>query len=148
MRTGSPRHAWFTGRHDEEYAWFSVSDSLPILSMDADRAARQIVDALRWGDAERVLSVPARVGAKIYPLFPRLGAEVLALVDRWLPDAPGASPAALVEGSQSASRWSPSWLTRLGDRAAERHNQVLPPPGAPAPDSGAGPVRHLRDRTR
>ena len=35
MRTGSPRHAIFKGRHRAEYAWFSVSDALPLVSMDA-----------------------------------------------------------------------------------------------------------------
>src|SRR5205823_6261490 len=35
MRTGSPRHAWFKGRHRREYAWFVISDSLPVLSISA-----------------------------------------------------------------------------------------------------------------
>lgn len=43
MRTGSPFNAWFKGRHREEFAWFTVSDSMPLLTMDAARAARQIV---------------------------------------------------------------------------------------------------------
>ena len=140
MRTGSPRHAWFTGRHRAEYAWFSVSDSLPGLSMSADRAARQIVEALRSGRAERVLSLPARVGAMAHALFPGVSAELLALIDRWLPQAPASVPPAPVEGWQSTSAWSPSWLTRLGDRAAERHNQTPPPV--------AGRVRYLRHRSR
>ena len=49
MRTGSPRHAIFKGRHRAEYAWFSISDALPLVSMDADRAARQILDSIRRG---------------------------------------------------------------------------------------------------
>ena len=130
-----------TWRHRAEYAWFSVSDSLPGLSMSADRAARQIVEALRSGRAGRVLSVPARAGVMAHALFPGLSAELLALVDRWLPQAPASVPAAPVEGWRSTSAWSPSWLTRLGDRAAERHNQTPPPP-SPAP------VRYLRDRSR
>ena len=32
MRTGSPRNALFKGQHRAEYAWFSISDSLPFLS--------------------------------------------------------------------------------------------------------------------
>src|ERR1044071_4346713 len=38
MRTGSPRHATFKGRHKAEYAWFSLLDSLPVTSMSAERA--------------------------------------------------------------------------------------------------------------
>jgi hypothetical protein len=33
MRTGSPRNANFKGRHREEYAWFSISDSLPVTAI-------------------------------------------------------------------------------------------------------------------
>ena len=129
MRTGSPRHAWFKGRHREEYAWFSISDSLPGISMDVDRAARQVVQALRWGRAERVLSVPAKLGATASALFPGLTAELMALVARYLPDASPPVARTPVKGEASTSEWAPSGLTRLGDRAAERQNQVQ----APAP---------------
>ena len=61
MRTGSPFNAWFKGRHREEFAWFTVSDSLPLLTIDAARAARQIVEACRRGDAELVVSWPAKL---------------------------------------------------------------------------------------
>ena len=41
MRTGSPFNAWFKGRHDEEFAWFAIADSLPVVSIAAARAARR-----------------------------------------------------------------------------------------------------------
>jgi len=59
MRTGSPRNALFKGDNRAEYAWFSISDSLPLLSMNAGWAARRIVNASIRGDAELVLSLPA-----------------------------------------------------------------------------------------
>jgi NAD(P)-dependent dehydrogenase (short-subunit alcohol dehydrogenase family) len=124
MRTGSPRHAFFKGRYRAEYAWFSISDSLPLVSMNAPRAARQIVDALRWGEAGRVLGVPAKLGAMAHALFPGMTTALLALVNRALPDADGNAPPIPTEGEDSTSFVSPSLLTRLGDRAAERHNQV------------------------
>ncbi|MDB5386868.1 MAG: ketoacyl reductase, partial [Planctomycetaceae bacterium] len=37
MRTGSPRNAVFKGDHRAEYAWFSIADSIPGLSMEAER---------------------------------------------------------------------------------------------------------------
>ena len=40
MRTGSPMNADVKGQHEAEYAWFAISDSLPGLSMSAERAAR------------------------------------------------------------------------------------------------------------
>src|SRR5262249_19813159 len=57
MRTGSPRNAFFKGNNEAEYAWFSISDALPLVSMSAKRAARQIVNACVRGDAEVVLSL-------------------------------------------------------------------------------------------
>src|SRR5262249_7724910 len=47
MRTGSPFNARFKGNHRREFAWFAIADSLPLLSIEGRRAARQIVDAAR-----------------------------------------------------------------------------------------------------
>ncbi|HET9529177.1 MAG TPA: SDR family NAD(P)-dependent oxidoreductase, partial [Blastocatellia bacterium] len=63
MRTGSPYNATFKGQHRREFAWFLISDSLPIISTSAESAARQIIDACKRGDAEVVLTVPARLAA-------------------------------------------------------------------------------------
>jgi NAD(P)-dependent dehydrogenase (short-subunit alcohol dehydrogenase family) len=123
MRTGSPRHALFKGRRRAEYAWFSITDSLPLVSMDAERAGRQILEAIRHGDAERVLSVPAKLAALAAGVFPGNVAALLAQVDRLLPDAAGNGRLAH-EGVACQSPASPSLLTALGDRAARRHNQT------------------------
>jgi len=136
MRTGSPRHAIFEGCHRAEYAWFSISDALPILSMNADRAGRQIVAALTRGEAERVLSVPAKVGVLAQALFPALTARLLAGVNRLLPaNDDGLAGGIRRKGEASTSRLSPSVLTVLGDRAARRNNQV----GHRTPGADAAP---------
>jgi NAD(P)-dependent dehydrogenase (short-subunit alcohol dehydrogenase family) len=124
MRTGSPRHAMFKGRHRAEYAWFSISDSLPGTSMSAERAASAILEALRSGEAERVLSVPAKVGALVHGLFPGVTADVLGLVSRLLPTSGADDRYVAVKGEESASTLSPSVLTRLSDEAAVRNNQT------------------------
>jgi NAD(P)-dependent dehydrogenase (short-subunit alcohol dehydrogenase family) len=124
MRTGSPRHALFKGRHRAEYAWFSISDALPLLSMDADRAGRQIVEAIRRGEAERILSVPAKLAALARALAPEVTAEVLALVNRVLPPGDGKPGQPARTGEASTSVLSPSPLTVLGERAARRNKQV------------------------
>ena len=123
MRTGSPRHATFKGRHRAEYAWFSISDALPLLSMDADRAARQIVESIRRGEAERVLSVPAKVAVVARALAPGVTAELLARVSRLLPTSNGEGQRGR-KGEDSTSALSPSVLTVLGERAARRNNEV------------------------
>jgi NAD(P)-dependent dehydrogenase (short-subunit alcohol dehydrogenase family) len=123
MRTGSPRNATFKSRHRAEYAWFSISDALPLLSMDAGRAARRIVAACRRGDAEVVLSLPAQLAVTVHGLAPGTTADLLGLVNRWLPE-PGGIGSGRATGRDSESAVAPSWLTALGDRAARRNNQL------------------------
>ena len=123
MRTGSPRNATFKGKHRAEYAWFSISAALPPGSIDAERAAQQIVRACEKGDAELIISFPAKLAIKFHQLFPGASAAILELASRILPDPGGiGSEAAL--GKDSFSSVSPSWLTTLNERAAERNNEV------------------------
>ncbi|MEN3334440.1 MAG: hypothetical protein V7641_3805 [Blastocatellia bacterium] len=123
MRTGSPRNANFKGQHEAEYAWFKISDSLPLTSMNAQRAARQIIDAARHGDAEVVLSIQAKAAALFHGIFPGLTADILGLVNQLLPEAGGIG-AAREKGRESESALSRSWLTALTDRAAAENNQI------------------------
>jgi hypothetical protein len=91
--------------------------------MNAERAAREIVRACERGDAEVVLSFPAQLAATLQSLFPGMTADLLGLVNQFLP-GPGGIGAASARGHESASRLAPSWLTTLGDQATERYNQV------------------------
>ena len=125
MRTGSPRNASFKGRHRAEYAWFAVSDSLPGVSMDVERAARRIVRACRDGEADVVLSLPARLAALAHGLVSGPVTDLMGLVSRLLPDAGGIGTERK-RGWESESAIAPSWLTTLGDAAARRHNQLPP----------------------
>ena len=124
MRTGSPRHAMFKGQHRAEYAWFSISDSLPITSMSAERAARQIIAAIRRGDAEIVLSIQAKLAVLFHGLFPGLTADLMALVNSLALPGPNGIGTALAKGADSSSSLSPSLLTALSDRAAQRNNEL------------------------
>ena len=123
MRTGSPRNASFKGSYKAEYVWFSLAAALPLISMNANRAARQVVDACQRGDAEVVLSLPARLLVKLHDLTPLATADLLSLANRLLP-APGTEGNEARKGKDSVSKVSPSWLTNLGDRAAEQNNEV------------------------
>jgi NAD(P)-dependent dehydrogenase (short-subunit alcohol dehydrogenase family) len=123
MRTGSPINALFKGHHRAEYALFSISDSIPLLSVSAELAARQIVVACRYGDAELIISWPAKLAARFHGLFPGLAIDILGLADRLLPGQGGAG-AMNVRGADSTSSLSPSLLTTLSDRAAVRNNEV------------------------
>lgn len=124
MRTGSPRNADFKGKHEFEYAWFSISDALPLLTVSAENAASQIVNAVKQGQAELVISVPAKIAVLFDSLFPEAMSQILALTNRFLPEAGGVGTENR-KGRESASAWSPSWLTTLNDDAATRNNEVI-----------------------
>jgi short-subunit dehydrogenase len=125
MRTGSPRNAWFKGQHRQEYAWFSIGDSLPLLTMAATRAARRILDACRYGDAELVMPLSTAAAVKLHALFPGVAADILSLTDRLLPDSGGIGTA-MRRGAESESPWSPSVLTILNEKAAASNNEIRP----------------------
>jgi len=124
MRTGSPRNADFKGKHEFEYAWFSISDAMPLLSVSAENAARQVVSACKRGQAELVISVPAKIAVLFDSLFPETMSQMLALANGLLPKAGGVGTERM-KGRDSTSSWSPSWLTTLNEEAALRNNEVL-----------------------
>lgn len=124
MRTGSPFNAWFKGRHREEFAWFTVSDSLPLVTIDAARAARQIVNACRSGDAELIVSWPAKLAVIAEAVCPSAVAWGMALANSLLPKAGDPSGDRARSGWQSLSSWAPSRLTRLTEQAALENNQM------------------------
>jgi NAD(P)-dependent dehydrogenase (short-subunit alcohol dehydrogenase family) len=124
MRTGSPRHAIFKGDHEAEYAWFTTSDTAPVMSMDTVRAARRILDAARHGDAELVMPFPAWLQVRFHGIFPGLSADLAALFERGLP-APVAEGegATRQHGRDVASDQVPAWARKIQERMAGRFNQ-------------------------
>lgn len=125
MRTGSPRNAEFKGKHRAEYTWFLLSDSTPGLTISADRAARKIVGACEYGQAELIITPAAKLAIKAHQLFPGITSMALAVVARALP-APG-DIQRKAKGAESTTRITESWLTALDRRAANRNNQIPRP---------------------
>jgi NAD(P)-dependent dehydrogenase (short-subunit alcohol dehydrogenase family) len=122
MRTGSHLNALFKGQHAEEFTWFSIIDSLPISSIDARRAARQIIEACRRGDPQLVISIQAKLIALLTEVFPNISARALKLMNQMLPAPTGSGGDETKTGWESQSPLAPSLLTRLSDRAAEENN--------------------------
>jgi short-subunit dehydrogenase len=128
MRTGSPIRAQFVGDQPREYAWFSAASSLPLMTMNAERAAKQIVTGVLVGRAMVVTTPLAQIGWRIDALFPNLTAALMGVAARLLPRAKGDSTET-IEGWQAAQRMSPparrlsSALTTLNNRAADRFNE-------------------------
>ena len=123
IRTGSPRNAMFKGKHRKEYAWFSIGDSLPLMSMSAEEAASQIIEACQQGRGEFIVASPLNLVIHMQRYFPTLTQEILALMDQLLPEAGGIGTEA-VRGYESQSKWSPSELTVLNEQAAKANNEI------------------------
>nr|WP_275666364.1 SDR family NAD(P)-dependent oxidoreductase [Streptomyces cinnamoneus] len=102
MRTGSHTAARFSGQPGREYAWFAAAAGLPVLSMDAERAARAVVTAAERRRPEAVLSPVAKAAVRFHGVAPATTARLLALGARLLPGGgtrpsttcPAASPPA------------------------------------------------------
>src|SRR4030095_2325861 len=90
MRTGSPMNAEVKGNHAAEYAWFAISDATPGLSTSAERAAHQIIEARRFGDPARRITLPALVARVLNNALPAAIARAMVLVNRFLPAPAGA----------------------------------------------------------
>lgn len=137
MRTGSQEQALFTGDHEKEFAWFGTAASLPLLSMDAERAARRIVDAVLRGKPEVVLTPLAQVGMRVHGLAPELTIRAMGLTKRLLPKATGgAGDSRTVLGRTAAAGLdSPvvHRLTGLGRAAARKYNERYRPGGPERP---------------
>jgi len=124
MRTGSPRNADFSGQPEKEYAWFSISDSLPVASTGSVAAARKIINACIHGDAELHIGVTARLGSLVQGLAPGLSAEALGLVNEWLMPGPASKKALRQKGADSESEITTGVLTQLTREAERANNQT------------------------
>ena len=124
MRTGSHLRAFFKGQHKKEYALFAIANASPLLSAASARAAREILEACRYGKAEITITAQARLLRLANGLFPTLVAETFGLVNRLLPRPRAGTGTDLKEGSESGSVLAPSLLTRPADRAAARNNEL------------------------
>jgi hypothetical protein len=141
MRTGSHVRARFAGRREQEFTWFSLGASLPLVSMDAERAARQIVAAMAARRPEVFLTPAGQVAGRLAGLAPEVTAPVLHAVQNAVLPAPGghgngnggAVPGRQLRPALPALVFDA--LTSLGRAAAARFNELG---RTPASDSGSG----------
>ena len=133
MRTGSHLQARFTGQAGKEFTWFALGASLPLVSMDAERAARQIIGAVRQRRAEVILTPAAQLISRIAGLAPGLTSDALHLVQRLALPALAGPPTDHAQDSgegtpghalnPAVSRKAFDRLTALGRAAASRFNE-------------------------
>lgn len=135
MRTGSSANALFKGEVEHEYFWFSLLDSLPFTSTDAEHAAARIIQAVRRGDTEVAFNVSAQALGLLHDLAPELAIGLLAGINRWLPFAERPDEPA-IRGMHLATPWTPGFLTTFSNRAARHFNQYGGRP-QPSPEHAA-----------
>ncbi len=123
MRTGSHVNAFFKGKQEAEYSWFSLGASLPVTSISAEGAARRIVRAVKRGETDVVLTPQAKLAAAVHGVVPGIVQDVLALVNRTLPD--GEQVTGRKRGKESKTAVSESFLTKLGRDAAQEYNEAV-----------------------
>ncbi|GAB3687394.1 SDR family oxidoreductase [Spirosoma flavus] len=123
MRTGSPRNATFKGQHRKEYAAFKIGDSIPLFTMNSEDAAHEVLEACRYGEAERLLGGPAKLASAIQGVAPGLLSEIMGFANTLLPN-PGGIGEYRASGAASETPLSSSFLTNLTDQAAERNNEI------------------------
>jgi len=134
MRTGGHLHAQFTGQQTEEYAWFATAGSLPLVSMDAERAATKMVHAVLAGKPTVILSPLAKVGARVHGLAPATTVRLMGLAARLLPSPPAvdtdgvdSAGSATIPGHVADRRADSAVLDKLislGQRSAQRFNET------------------------
>jgi NAD(P)-dependent dehydrogenase (short-subunit alcohol dehydrogenase family) len=106
MRTGSYLNALFKGRQADEFRWFGLNSSSPGISMSVERASAQIIQTVRTGKSERVLTTPAQLLTRFQGAFPELSQALLAFVNRaLLPSGEGGSEEK-VKGEQVEGVWA------------------------------------------
>src|SRR6201994_329473 len=130
MRTGSHLQARFTGQAGKEYTWFALGASLPLVSMDAERAARQIIAAVRQRRAEIILTPAGQLASRAAGLAPGLTSGLLHLVQRLALPAPSGEAGSAVADEAQGHELRPAMgkktfdrLTTLGQAAASRFNE-------------------------
>jgi NAD(P)-dependent dehydrogenase (short-subunit alcohol dehydrogenase family) len=125
MRTGSAVNALIKGQHDAEFAWFGTLSSMPIVSINATRAARKIVEAARRGAPHLTITPQARMAAILDRLMPNTFGRAMMMAASVLPRPAGLSGDEAWPGREARPAKLPRLATVLGDRAARRNNELV-----------------------
>jgi NAD(P)-dependent dehydrogenase (short-subunit alcohol dehydrogenase family) len=123
MRTGAIANVDVRGQRDKEYAWFAIGDSLPLLTIDAERAARKIIAAMRRARPRLTITPQARMLELMNVAMPGVFARVSGAVNRLLPNPAGPEGDMPEPGREHETSVTRSFLTALGRKAAARNNE-------------------------
>jgi short-subunit dehydrogenase len=122
MRTGSHVNAYFKGDQGTEYNMFALSATSPLTAMSGHRAAKKIVQAIRLGRAEVILTPQAKLAALIHGIAPGQMSNLMGLVHRVLPGA-DSEQKNKVRGKETETMITRSPLTALGRMEGRKLHQ-------------------------
>ena len=92
MRTGSHRNVLVRGQHEKEATWFALGTASRLTAINADRAARQIVEAARAGRSSVSPGWMGRAAALAQAIAPGLASALAAAAVRFVLPSPSTSP--------------------------------------------------------
>jgi NAD(P)-dependent dehydrogenase (short-subunit alcohol dehydrogenase family) len=98
MRTGSTPYVYYKGNLEEEMRWFRVGQ-LPVLSVDADRAARRIVKGVRRGERRVTIGLAAKLAREVHAVAPGMTTRLFGVMNRFMPKPTGHRPSMAVRGT-------------------------------------------------
>jgi short-subunit dehydrogenase len=125
MRTGSYVNVRLRGSHAREFRWFAALMATPLTSMQARRAAAQILDAVRRGRATVTPGWQARAAQRFGGLAPGALDAINAVVERWL--LPGPLDADARSEARVAAAVNPGVVRRLLRKGTrQRYHQREP----------------------
>src|SRR5699024_5761062 len=124
MRYGSLIGDHCDGVPERVYAWCALLAGLPLLSVNAQRAARRIVAGAARGKGFVIVTPAARIGMALHGLAPGLTQAGMRVAGRLLPDAPhSVRERTATEARHSRLGRLADAVATLSNRAGERLNQ-------------------------
>ena len=117
MRTGSPIQAVFKGDYEKEYGIFAAGDMTPIMSVSAEYAAQTILQGVKRGDTQVVVSLVAKAAKFTHDNFPETFNAIMKLANEFLPK----SDLKVRKTGAQSQRWSSEKLWFLPFKMAARH---------------------------
>lgn len=121
MRTGSPVHAEFKGDAQREFDWFSFSAMSHLSSMDAERAGRRIIRAIKQRESEVVLTWQAKLGSMAQGILPVAVQAAFRAINSLLPV--GDSPTSPQAGQFLSAAQPLAGIKRRLERSVAQFNE-------------------------
>lgn len=125
LSDGAPLHVHFRGQHEKEFLWFANTLLAPVTAANAEKIARHIVNAARYGDRERATSLRSWFPIRAFGLAPNITTMMLEQVDRWLP-LPAKS--SVRNGREIVENSSDPTIQALGEKLRAAEERYMPQP--------------------